>query len=134
MSRLLALAVVALVPLSACSLMGGDERPRRPAARRHRSIDVVLVTHESFALPKKLVAQFEQESGYHLVVRASGDAGTLTNKLVLTQGNPPGDVAFGIDNTFASRALDAGVFAPYDADAARPAPTRTPCPATTTTG
>jgi thiamine transport system substrate-binding protein len=28
-----------------------------------------------------------------------------------------GDVAFGVDNTFASRALDEGVFAPYDFDA-----------------
>ena len=41
-------------------------------------------------------------------MHAAGDGGTLTNKLVLTQGNPTGDVAFGVDNTFASRALDAG--------------------------
>ena len=33
---------------------------------------------------------------------------------MLTQGDPTGDVAFGVDNTFATRALDAGVFAPYD--------------------
>ncbi len=38
--------------------------------------------------------------------------GALTNKLVLTKENPLGDVAFGVDNTFASRALDEGVFAP----------------------
>ncbi len=43
----------------------------------------------------------------------SGDAGTLTNKLVLTKSNPIGDVAFGIDNTFATRATDEEVFAPY---------------------
>jgi thiamine transport system substrate-binding protein len=48
-------------------------------------------------------------------VRGSGDAGTLTNKLVLTKEHPLGDVAFGVDNTFASRALDEGVFAPYAA-------------------
>jgi thiamine transport system substrate-binding protein len=75
----------------------------------------VLVTHESFVLPKKLIKGFESESGYDLVIRASGDAGTLTNKLVLTQGDPTGDVAFGVDNTFASRALDNDVFAPYTA-------------------
>lgn len=75
--------------------------------------DVVLVTHDSWNLPKKLVAQWEQQTGYHLVVRASGDAGKLTNKLVLTQGNPDGDVSFGVDNTFAGRALKAGVFAGY---------------------
>ena len=56
-------------------------------------------------------------------MHAAGDGGTLTNKLVLTQGNPTGDVAFGVDNTFATRALDAGVFAPYDVTLP-PAPSR----------
>jgi thiamine transport system substrate-binding protein len=76
---------------------------------------VVLLTHDSFVLPGRLVREFESESGYDLVVRASGDGGQLTNKLVLTKDDPTGDVAFGVDNTFASRALDEGVFAPYAA-------------------
>jgi thiamine transport system substrate-binding protein len=83
------------------------------------SEEVVLVTHDSFVLPRKVIRQFEDESGYDLVVRAAGDAGTLTNKLVLTKADPTGDVAFGVDNTFASRALEEGVFAPYSFD--RPA-------------
>ena len=99
-------AVLALA-LAGCSLVGSDNSPE--AAK-----DVVLVTHDSFVLPKTVIAQFERQSGYHLVVHASGDGGTLTNKLVLTQGDPTGDVAFGVDNTFASRALDAGVFAASD--------------------
>src|SRR6476469_10870278 len=78
--------------------------------------DVVLVTHDSFVLPKPLIAAFDRESGYDLVVHSSGDGGTLTNKLVLTKDDPTGDVAFGVDNTFASRALDEGVFAPYSFD------------------
>jgi len=105
---LLALVVALALTATGCSLVGsgsgGDDA----------STDVVLVTHDSFVLPKKVVAQFEQQSGYHLVVHAAGDGGTLTNKLVLTQGNPTGDVAFGVDNTFATRALDADVFVPYD--------------------
>jgi thiamine transport system substrate-binding protein len=101
-----ALAATAL-SLASCSLVGSDDEPES-------SKDVVLVTHDSFVLPKKLIARFEQQSGYHLVVHAAGDGGTLTNKLVLTQGNPTGDVAFGVDNTFASRALDADVFAKSD--------------------
>ena len=56
---------------------------------------VVLVTHESFHLPKKLVRQFEEESGYQLEVRAAGDAGTLATKLSLTADNPIADAAFG---------------------------------------
>ena len=115
--RALTIGLAALLPLTACSLVGEDDSSSRdPGGGQQAGGDVVLVTHESFALPKKLTRQFERESGYHLVVRASGDAGTLTNKLVLSQGNPQGDVAFGVDNTFASRALDADVFAPYDAE------------------
>src|SRR3954464_10223731 len=103
-----AVAVVAALALGGCSLVGSHD------TAGDSGTDVVLVTHDSFVLPKKLIATFERESGYHLVVHASGDGGTLTNKLVLTQGDPTGDVAFGVDNTFASRALDAGVFAKSD--------------------
>src|SRR4051794_6840156 len=103
-----AVAVVAALALGGCSLVGSHD------TAGDSGTDVVLVTHDSFVLPKKVIAQFERQSGYHLVVRASGDGGTLTNKLVLTQGDPTGDVAFGVDNTFATRALDADVFAPYD--------------------
>src|SRR5689334_19039957 len=113
-ARLYAAALAALLPLSDCSLTGEDDGGSGSGTAGGGY--VVLVTHESFVRPKKLMKQFDQDTGYHLVVRASGDAGTLTNKLVLSQGNPQGDVAFGVDNTFASRALDADVFAPYAAD------------------
>src|SRR4051794_1827006 len=101
-------AAATLTVLTACSLVGTGN------THDAGSKDVVLVTHDSFVLPKPLIARFDRESGYHLVVHAAGDGGTLTNKLVLTKGAPTGDVAFGVDNTFATRALDAGVFAPYD--------------------
>ena len=100
--------------VTGCSTIGNDDGGGgggdAPASGR-----VVLVTHEDFSLPKPLIKKFEDESGYDLAVHASGDAGVVTNKLVLTKDDPLGDVAFGVDNTFASRALDAGVFAPYDA-------------------
>ncbi len=101
-------ALVLLV--TGCSAIGQDSSSDEPVSDR-----VVLVTHESFVLPKPLIRKFEDESGYDLVVRGSGDAGVLTNKLVLTKDNPLGDVSFGVDNTFGSRAIDEGVFAPYDA-------------------
>jgi thiamine transport system substrate-binding protein len=110
--RALTAALTLALTATACSTVGeGSEEEQAVEA----SGEVVLVTHDSFSLPKKLVRQFEEESGYDLVVRASGDGGTMTNKLVLTQGDPIGDVAFGVDNTFASRALDQDVFAPYAA-------------------
>lgn len=100
-----------LVPLSSCSLAGGDDDD---GGSGNAHTKVVLVTHESFQLPDELVAAFEEESGYELILKASGDAGALTNKLVLTKDNPTGDAVFGIDNTFASRALDEEVLAEYD--------------------
>ena len=93
-------------------------RLRRPATDGGGGT-VTLVTHQSFDLPKTLVRAFEEESGYQLEVRGASDAGTLTTKLVLTADNPTGDVAFGVDNTFASRALDEDVFA--ESDVALPA-------------
>ena len=74
---------------------------------------VTLVTHDSWALDEKLVDRFEQKSGLTLEVSAAGDAGTLVNQLVLTQDAPLGDAVFGIDNTFASRALEADVVEEY---------------------
>jgi thiamine transport system substrate-binding protein len=113
--RILALPVLLMMALlvSACSLVGGDDDSGGDASET-----VVLVTHESFALPDELIARFEEESGYDLVLKASGDAGALTNKLVLSKDNPTGDAAFGVDNTFASRAVDEGVFATYDGERA----------------
>lgn len=78
--------------------------------------EVVLLTHDSWAAPDELLAEFETESGYRLKVESIGDAGELVNKLVLTKGSPLGDVVYGIDNTFATRALDEDVLAAYRAD------------------
>jgi thiamine transport system substrate-binding protein len=107
-TRALVTIITTTLALTGCSLSGGDEKSTSQESDR-----VVLVTHDSFNLPKELQAKFEKDSGYQLVIRQSGDAGALTNKLVLTKDNPTGDVAFGVDNTFASRAIGAGVFADY---------------------
>src|SRR3954471_23358277 len=104
-------AVAAALLATSCSLVGGDDDSTSQDAEK-----VVLVTHESFVMSKQLQSRFEKESGYNLVIRASGDAGTLTNKLVLTKDDPTGDAVFGIDNTFGSRAIEAGVLAPYAAE------------------
>jgi thiamine transport system substrate-binding protein len=113
---MLAPTLAVVLAASACSVIGGDDEPDKGTSSGEVSKRVVLVTHESFVLPEVLQKQFEKDTGYEIETRASGDAGALTNKLVLTKENPLGDVAFGVDNTFASRALDEGVFAPYAAD------------------
>ena len=74
---------------------------------------LVLVTHDSFNLSEGTLAKFTDETGIEVEVQASGDAGQLVNSLVLTKDSPLGDVVFGIDNTFASRAVNEGVLADY---------------------
>jgi thiamine transport system substrate-binding protein len=74
---------------------------------------LVLVTHDSFNLSEGVLEKFTSETGITVQVQAAGDAGELVNKLVLTKDSPLGDVVFGIDNTFASRAVNEGVLADY---------------------
>ena len=78
------------------------------------STEVVLVTHDSFAISKPVKAAFEHESGLKLKILQAGDAGEVVNRALLTKGNPEGDVLFGVDNNLLSRALDDGLFEPYE--------------------
>ena len=61
---------------------------------------VTLVAHDSFAISDESIAEFEAASGFELEIIRAGDAGSLTNRLVLTKSAPIADVVFGIDNTF----------------------------------
>jgi thiamine transport system substrate-binding protein len=74
---------------------------------------VVVATHDSWAMSKAVIKEFTRTTGYSVKFEPNGDVGQLTNKLVLTKGAPIADMSYGIDNTFASRAVDEGVLAPY---------------------
>jgi thiamine transport system substrate-binding protein len=104
------ISALSIVVLSSLALSGcGSDNAT--GATKKTPTTLTVVTHDSFSLPDELVKKFETESGLTVKFVAGGDAGQLTNKLVLTKDSPMGDVAFGVDNTFASRALEAGVFA-----------------------
>ena len=77
------------------------------------SKEVVVATHDSWNMSKLVLRDFERRTGYDVKIQPSGDAGALTNKLVLTKGSPIADAVYGIDNTFASRAVDEGVLAEF---------------------
>ncbi|MGW1544028.1 thiamine ABC transporter substrate-binding protein [Streptomyces sp. NPDC002309] len=97
-----------LVTLSACGSSGSG-------GEGADSKTVTLVSHDSWAVSKSVIAAFEKQSGYQVRVLKDGDAGQAVNKAVLTKDNPQGDVLFGVDNTLLSRALDNGLFQPYRA-------------------
>jgi thiamine transport system substrate-binding protein len=70
---------------------------------------VTLVAHDSFAISDQSIAEFEEQSGFELEIIRAGDAGSVTNRLVLTKNAPIADVVFGIDNTFRGVAEDNGL-------------------------
>jgi len=106
-----AVTTLALLALAACA--GGADTPGGDDASSGRGGTVTLVTHDSFAVSDEVLAAFEAESGLTVEQVAPGDGGALVNQLVLTKDSPLGDVVFGIDTTFASRAIDEGVLEPY---------------------
>lgn len=114
-SRRAAVAASALALLTAGALAGCTVKASPETAARTDT--VTLVTHDSFALSDGLIEQFEEESGLHVEFVAPGDGGALANQLVLTKDAPLGDAVFGIDNSFASRIVDAGVIDAYDSPA-----------------
>ena len=86
-------AALILPAIGACSVVG----EKSDGAGQGSGTSVTLVTHDSFVLPKDVIHDFEQQSGYHLVVKASGDGGarswsanqvssTLTHTLPLSTG------------------------------------------------
>lgn len=112
--RALALALTAALAatLGACSLGGGTTDAATGSGT------VTLVTHDSFALSEGLLESFTERTGWEVELVAPGDGGALVNQLILTKGSPLGDAVYGIDTTFASRAVEEGVLEPYASPAA----------------
>ena len=81
-------------------------------AAASQAVELRVLAHSSYSLPKPLVAQFERDNGIQLKVAKAGDAGEMLNKLILTKASPIADVVYGIDNALASKALAAGVIDP----------------------
>jgi thiamine transport system substrate-binding protein len=105
------LAVIGLV-LAAC----GDDSA---TSNSDEPDTITLVAYDSFPAPDPenpihiALAEFTAETGISVDILIAGDTGTMLSKAVLTAGNPEGDVMWGIDNTFLSRAVGADVFEPH---------------------
>lgn len=104
--RVLTLFLLGAVLLAACS---GAEATGTPSGPR----TIRLMSHDSFAASEDVIAEFEAAYNAKVEFLPSGDAGAALNQAILSKGNPLADVFFGVDNTFLSRALDAGIFETY---------------------
>ncbi|HEY5014521.1 MAG TPA: thiamine ABC transporter substrate-binding protein [Acidimicrobiia bacterium] len=107
-----ALAGSLVVAAAACG-SGGSGSGTKGSARTET---ITLLTHDSFAVSKPVLAAFTRQTGIRVKVDKSvGDAGSALSQAILTKGNPIADAFYGVDNTFLSRALDAGIYEPWTA-------------------
>jgi thiamine transport system substrate-binding protein len=104
-------AGLTVLAIAACGGSGGEPD------------SVTLVVYDSYPAdsdpPNPLqvaLAEFTDATGIDVTVLQSQDAGTMLSKAALTAGNPEGDVMWGVDNTLLSRAIEADVFEPYEAE------------------
>ncbi len=74
---------------------------------------LTIVAHDSFAVSKDVLHDFETRTGVTVKLVQGGDAGAVVNQAILSQDHPQGDLLYGIDNTLLSKGLDAGLFEPY---------------------
>ncbi len=116
-------AKLATVALLACTF-----------AAQSAAQDLKVLVHNSFSLPKPLLAKFELDAGIKLSIVKAGDAGEMLNKLILTRAQPLGDVVYGIDNTLIAKAQAAGVLDAYPAQAPQRADSMSLGPAATAIG
>ncbi len=109
----LAVLVAAAMALTGCGSPGSGSSASSSASGSAQSKDVTIITHDSWNMSKSVIAEFTQQTGYRPKFISQGDAGAVVNQMVLTKDSPLGDAVFGIDNTFAGRAVSAGVLDSY---------------------
>jgi thiamine transport system substrate-binding protein len=103
------LLAVAVVATAAC---GSDSKNVDSSGPQ----TITLLTHDSFAVSKPVLAAFTAKTGVKVKInKSSGDAGSALSQAILTKSHPIADAFYGLDNTFLSRALDAGIFESWTA-------------------
>jgi len=95
-------------PTSAPSATAATTAPTTVAGRT-----LTVMTHDSFSVSEAVVAAFQAGCDCQVRFLKSGDTGLALNKAILSKDNPLADVFYGVDNSFLSRALAAGIFEPY---------------------
>ncbi|MDO4434061.1 MAG: thiamine ABC transporter substrate-binding protein [Alysiella sp.] len=74
--------------------------------------EVRLAVHDSFDLPKTVLAKFEAEHDAKIAIIKMGDGNEMLNRLILTRGQSPlADAVFGLDNNTVHKAHEMGILA-----------------------
>ncbi len=99
--RWIGIGIIVMALVAGCA-----KAPEEPRTLR-------VMTYDSFSVSEEVVKQFEEEHDVTVQFFQAGDAGKMLNQAILSRDNPQADVLYGLDNTFLSRALEAGIFEPY---------------------
>lgn len=102
-TRRLSMALVSLIALSGLVACSSDQDDTTA------SQSITIATHDSWAMDKDVLADFTKQTGIKVKIAKLGDAGEMTNKLILTKSAPIADGVFGINNPLLVRALDNGI-------------------------
>lgn len=86
---ILVISILTATTLASCS---ATETP---------SNEITVVVHDSVIISDALLSEFKSQTGISVTIIRAGDAGAMTNKLVLTKEQPIADAVYGIDNIFA---------------------------------
>jgi len=109
---------ITTAPDTTSDTTAGDTTPDTVGDDR-TAAGVTLVTYDSFPEAdtslNEALGRFTADTGIDVDILVAGDTGTMLAKAALTAGNPEGDVMWGIDNTFLSRAVEEDIFEPYEA-------------------
>ena len=100
---LIATVIVAAASLSAC----GSTSPSA------RSKEVIVEVHDAWSMPQSVLNQFTKQTGYKVKIVTHDGVAQLADTVALNAGSPDGDVVYGLDNSYASRATSANAIATY---------------------
>jgi thiamine transport system substrate-binding protein len=113
MKRWLNVILLVLVIAAGCGIAPNDVPTEEPTPELTA---LRVMSYGSFDISEEVITRFEQEHGVTVQFLDAGDTGQMVSQAILSKDNPQADVLYGIDNTFLSRALEADIFVPYQAE------------------
>jgi thiamine transport system substrate-binding protein len=113
MKRWLNVILLVLVIAAGCGIAPNDVPTEEPTPELTA---LRVMSYGSFDISEEVITGFEQEHGVTVQFLDAGDTGQMVSQAILSKDNPQADVLYGIDNTFLSRALEADIFVPYQAE------------------
>lgn len=108
------ISILGLTVLSGCS--------KKSTVSPERQKEVVVYTYDSFVSEwgpaSALEELFEVQTGLDLTFVNCGDGVQLMSRAILEKDDVQADIVLGLDNNLASKAIESGIFEPYQPDAA----------------